>query len=135
MEGTDLTCPKCGTTWKLIKAGDGPIRCPNCKAVVGPGPTAASPAGPQPVPPVTGPAAAPVTASTAPAIPRPAPDLTDADDPGIGAAPAGRMPDLTPPRRGRHPLVTVATILLLLLLVPLALCSVLFAVCTFMFRG
>ena len=24
MEPTDLTCPKCGTTWKLIKAGDSP---------------------------------------------------------------------------------------------------------------
>src|SRR6478752_1326850 len=28
MEPTDLTCDKCGTTWKLIKAGDGPVLCP-----------------------------------------------------------------------------------------------------------
>ena len=128
MGPTDLTCPKCGTSWKVIKPGDGPITCPSCKAVVGPGP---APPDPQPVPPARAPAPAPVTSPATPARPRPAPDLTDADDPGIGTPSLGRMPDLAPRRRGRHPLVTVAIILLLLLLIPVALCSVLFAVCAF----
>jgi hypothetical protein len=131
MEGTDLTCPKCGTNWKLIKAGDGPITCPTCKAVVGPGP---SPADPQPVPPVAGPVPAPVRAPGTPASPRPATDLTDADDPGIGGPSLGRIPDMAPRRRGRHPLVTVAIVLLLLFLIPVALCSVLFAVCAVVLR-
>ena len=133
MEPTDLTCPNCGATWKLIKAGDGPITCPKCHAVVGPAPGAAEspPAQPQPAPPVASPdpvAATPPVALT----PRPAAD--DADDPGIGTPSFGRMPDLTPPRRGRHPLVTVAVVLLLIFLVPVALCSVLFAVCSLAFR-
>ena len=124
MEGTDLSCPKCGTIWKLIKAGDGPITCPNCKAVVGSAPTA---------PPPTSPTPRPVAADPiVPASARPAAD--DEDDPGIGGRPLGRMPEQAPPRRGRHPLVTVAIILLLLFLVPIALCSVLFAVCSVAFR-
>jgi hypothetical protein len=45
------------------------------------------------------------------------------------------MPVPDTPRRGRHPLVTVAVILLILILVPLALVACLFAVCTVMFRG
>lgn len=133
MDGTDLTCPNCGTSWKLIKAGDGPVTCPSCKAVVGPAP----PAGDQPSALATGrpipkPAAPPAPAvSPFPSGPGTAPN--DADDPGIGAPPRGRMPDVAP-RRGRHPLVTVAIILLLLLLVPVALCSVLWAVCAMAFR-
>lgn len=126
MEGTDLTCGNCGAAWKVIKAGDGPLACPKCHAVVGPAP-AGGPAAPPPPAPTAGdlgpPAATP--------LPRPAAD--DTDDPGIGAPPPARMPDLSPPRRVRHPLVTVAVILLLLFLVPVALCSVLFAVCTFVF--
>ena len=130
MDGTELTCPNCGATWKLIKAGDGPITCPKCHAVVGPPPVAGTPAGeatPDPAP------SRPAPLVTASAPPSPKPTADDVDDPGIGAPPVGRMPELTAPRRGRHPLVTVAVVLLLLFLVPVALCSVLFAVCTLAF--
>jgi len=128
MEPTDLTCPKCGTTWKLIKAGDGPITCPNCKATMEQGP---------PVTPLTHPAPLAGTPPAPIATPAPAataPDVSDVDDPGIGSPARARMPVPDVPRR-RHPLVTVAVVLLLILLVPLALVACLFAVCAVMFRG
>src|SRR5262245_7707924 len=34
MEATDLTCAKCGATWKLIKASADRILCPYCNAPV-----------------------------------------------------------------------------------------------------
>jgi hypothetical protein len=137
MESTDLTCARCGTSWKVIKA-DGPITCPNCKAVVGDGAPAAPPPNPIPPPPATPDPAptsipAPVRATAAPR-PRPAADLSDADDPGIGAPPPLRIPDVEPARRRWHPLLTVAVILGLILLVPVALVACLFAVCSVMFR-
>jgi hypothetical protein len=131
MDGIDLTCERCGATWKLIKAGDGPVTCPKCHAVVGSTLAAGTPAGEATPAAPAGNAARPAATAASPPSPRPAAD--DADDPGIGVPSLGRMPDLTPTRRGRHPLVTVAIILLLLFLVPVALCSVLFAVCTFAF--
>jgi hypothetical protein len=45
MEPRSITCPKCQTEWKIIKAGEGPIACPHCKAIVEPAPEA-SPAVP-----------------------------------------------------------------------------------------
>jgi uncharacterized Zn finger protein (UPF0148 family) len=39
MEPTDLTCPTCGATWKLIKASADRIVCPYCKAQVDTGPS------------------------------------------------------------------------------------------------
>jgi hypothetical protein len=134
MDPIDLTCPKCGTAWKLIKAGDGPVTCPNCKSAIDGEPTNShSPVSP---PPTEGRSANPVMA-TAPAADHPpsARDLSDADDPGIGVPSRLRMPAPDLPRRGRHPLVTVAVVLLLLLLVPLALVACLFAVCAVLFRG
>jgi hypothetical protein len=137
MEPTDLTCAHCGTTWKVIKA-DGPITCPNCKAVVGGGAPAASVPNPIPSPPAMAdpaPTAIPAPArATAAGRPRPAVDLSDADDPGIGAPPPLRIPDVGPVRRRWHPLVTVAVILGLIMLVPVALVACLFAVCSVMFR-
>jgi hypothetical protein len=136
MDPINLTCPKCGTGWKLIKAGDGPITCPNCKAPIDGSPSVPVPAAPAPVE-IRPPLPAPVpTVPTVPAEPpRPAPDVSDADDPGIGVPPRARFPVADVPRRGRHPLVTVAVVLLIIILVPLALVACLFAVCAVMFRG
>jgi hypothetical protein len=122
MDPIDLTCPKCGTAWKLVKAGDGPITCPNCRAPMEGSPPASAPVAPAP------PAATPAPAPAAP-------DVSDADDPGIGTVPRVHRPVPDVPRRGRHPLVTVAVILMILILVPLALVACLFAVCAVMFRG
>jgi len=124
MDPIDLTCPKCGAAWKLIKAGDGPVTCPNCKTPIGQGP-AASPVAP----------AAPPKPVPTPAPGATVPDVSDADDPGLVAPARARMPVPDIPRRGRHPLVTVAVVLLLILLIPLALVACLFAVCAVMFRG
>ena len=122
MEPTELTCPGCGTSWKVIKAGDGPITCPNCKAVVGAAPPPPTPARP---------AAPPAPAAPPPPVPRPRPatDLSDVDDPGIGAPVRSRIPDVPVERRGRHPLATVAIVLLIVMLVPVALFACLWAVC------
>jgi hypothetical protein len=138
MDPTDLTCAHCGTSWKVIKA-DGPIACPNCKAVVGqaqpttPPPEPSAPPAPPPSSPPP-PAAVRAQAPTAAPLPRPSPNLTDADDPGIGAPPRVRIRAVEPPRRRRHPLVTVAVILGLIMLVPVALSVCLFAVCWVAYR-
>src|SRR5262245_51748562 len=126
MEPTDLTCGQCGTSWKLIKAGNGPITCPHCKATIEQGTPAAPPTPPAEVraPEAVAPPLA--AAGVRPAAPT---EISDADDPGIGAPPRARFPVPDVPRRGRHPLVTVAVVLLLMLLVPLALIACLFAVC------
>ncbi len=124
MDPIDLTCPKCGAAWKLVKAGDGPIACPKCKAPIGPG---------SPAPPVAADDPPQPMATPAPALP--VPEVSDADDPGLVAPAHARMPTPVVPRRGRHPLVTVAVVLLLILLIPLALVACLFAVCAVMFRG
>ena len=134
MDPIDLTCPKCGTAWKLIKAGDGPITCPHCRAVIDQGTPAAPPAPPAEVR-APEPVAPPPPSALAGERPAAPPEISDADDPGIGATLRASMPIPDTRRRGRHPLVTVAVVLLLMLLVPLALVACLFAVCTVMFRG
>lgn len=118
MEPTDLTCPSCGSAWKVIKAPDGPIACPNCKAVVGQ--ATAGAVAPQPAPAIV----------TALPPDRPPAAVSDIDDPGVGVPARGKVPDLAPPRRGRNPLLTVAVVVLIVLLVPVALSVCLFAVCT-----
>jgi hypothetical protein len=113
MEPTPLTCSKCGASWKLIKAGKGPVTCPQCKAALDGSPPALGRANPVP---------------TAPAIaPSPA-EVSDADDPGLRGGFVRSLPDPVPPRRRTNPLLRAMVILLLLLiLVPLA-AIVLFAV-------
>jgi hypothetical protein len=121
MEPTPLNCPKCGASWKLVKAGKGPITCPKCKAVLG-GPTVAAPmAGAVPSV-VTLPPASPVAT------------ISDIDDPGLRGGFITRPPEpVEPRRRTTNPLLRVIVILLLLLvLVPLAVIVLFVVVCAFM---
>ena len=135
MEPTDLTCAKCGTSWKLIKAGDGPIACPSCKAPVGeppaqpvsPTPADAPPLVESPVPP-NAPAPEPTVVTQRP---RPADARSDHDD-RFARSLRRRAADVEPRRRW-HPLVTVGLILLLLLMVPVVLVALFFAVCAYSF--
>ena len=128
MEPTDLTCGKCGKSWKLIKAGAGPVTCPHCKA----------PLDTSPVTPVA--IGTPVTTKPATIAPSntPAKELTpsslssvsDSDDPGLRADYAER--DIRP-RSGRNPLRRVILILVLLfVLVPVALFLLFLIVCAVM---
>ena len=135
MDPIDLTCPKCGTGWKLIKAGDAPITCPHCKAAIDQGKPATATVPPPPVEVRASVPVAPPSSAATGERPAAQTEISDADDPGIGAAPRASMPITDIPRRGRHPLVTVAVVLLLLILVPLALVACLFAVCAVIFRG
>jgi hypothetical protein len=117
MEPTDLTCQKCGKSWKLIKAGAGAVTCPHCQE-----PLNQAPVGPTAV---TSPAVAtePAPASPPSTPPSGLPQLSlsgfaDTDDPGLRADYAERDPQ---PRSGRNPLTRVILILVLLfLLVPVA---------------
>jgi hypothetical protein len=113
MEVTPLTCPKCATSWKLIKAGTGPITCPHCKAPLDDGPIAATPA-------------TTTVATPAVSVPRAVPD---GDEPGLQADYDDKMEP--PARRATHPLLRMSLILLLLMtLTPIALVIVLLVVCT-----
>jgi uncharacterized Zn finger protein (UPF0148 family) len=140
MEPTNLTCPRCGTTWKLIKAGDGPITCPHCKAPVE-GTAASAAVAATSAPPVASPTIpatpppSPAPAEPAPARPTRAPEVSrvpDSDDRELRRdyeEPGGSR---FPPRRRRHPLLIVLTVLLILfVLLPVALFALLFAVCAF----
>jgi hypothetical protein len=112
MDPTPLTCPKCGASWKLVKAGKGPVTCPKCKAALDGSPVRrAVPAAP---------------ATTSPSALTPA-DVSDIDDPGLRGGFALPKP-VAEPRRPPNPLLRLLVILLLLVvLVPLA-AIVLFAV-------
>jgi hypothetical protein len=133
MDPTDLTCPKCGTAWKVIKAADGPVTCPNCKAPVS-APAAATPtpapaAEPAPPPP-------PVEASPSPAPARPAVrHLPDSGDRELRRDYADSGGPRFPSGRRRHPLLVVLTVLLILfVLLPVAGIVLLFAVCAWSSR-
>jgi hypothetical protein len=143
MEPTDLTCSKCGTTWKLIKAGDGPITCPQCKAPIEGtatsaavaatlAPPVASPTIPAPPPP------SPAPAESAPTRPPRAPEASrvpDSDDRDLRRDYEERGGPPFPPRRRRHPLLVVLIVLLILfVLLPVAGIVLLFAVCAYSFR-
>jgi hypothetical protein len=137
MDPISLTCPKCAASWKLIKAGNGPVVCPKCNSPIGE--TAAA----EPVVRLVGtslsePAPPPTTEPPAPAIspllglsPPPRTDTSDADDPGLRQDYDDRM--MAPPvaqRRRMHPLLVVFLVLLtLFVLLPLALLALFFAVC------
>jgi hypothetical protein len=126
MEPTSLTCPKCGKSWKLIKAGKGPVTCPHCKAPLGDAPATTEPVAPEPV-------AVPSPAATATiSSPPPQPDVQDADDPGLRAD----YDDRPEPRRrtGMNPLLKAMIILLLLMIfVPVAIVILLLVVCAAIF--
>jgi hypothetical protein len=131
MEPIDLTCPKCGKGWKLIKAGSGPVTCPHCKAPLG------SPEAPAPaesvsrVPkPVTTTAATPAepadAAEPSPGMTTPVLDVratgpgADVDDPALAADFDDQF--VQQRRPGKHPLVRVIIILLaFFILAPLAI--------------
>jgi hypothetical protein len=143
MEPTDLTCSTCGTAWKLIKAGDGPITCPHCKAPVeAPGagaalaatsaPAAAPPAEPATPPPSPAPAeSAPIQPTRAPEVSR----LPDSDDRDLRRDYEDQGGPPFPARRRRHPLLVVLVVLLILfVLLPVAGIVLLFAVCAYSFR-
>lgn len=147
MEPIDLTCAKCNTSWKLIKA-EGVIACPYCKAIVDSlvtsntsQPVEPTPVGSESIPIEAKPAetaAAPMDpipsmqASTPVALPA---DLVDdADDPGVRADYDDRHQ--APRRSGMHPLLKVFIILLILfILVPLAVIVLFAVVCAVMFSG
>ncbi|HJZ90681.1 MAG TPA: hypothetical protein VKE40_07380 [Gemmataceae bacterium] len=128
MEVTPLTCAKCATSWKLIKAGKGPITCPHCKAPLD---------GPIPAAPATTAVAAPPTESAArvaapAAVAAPPAEvplaIAQSDDPGLRADYDERMEE--PARRAPHPLLRMSLILLLLItLTPVAAVIVLLVVC------
>jgi len=142
MEPIDLTCAKCGKGWKLIKAGTGPATCPHCKAPLA---TPQVQAAAEPVskesrpvdtaskPVATAAAAKPAAASQL--TPVPTMSVADGRAPGPGAdvddpALAADFDDqfVQQRRPGKHPLVRVIIVLLLLfILVPLAV-FVLFAI-------
>jgi hypothetical protein len=128
MDPTDLTCGKCGKSWKLIKAGAGPVTCPHCKAPLDTRPATPT-AGATPT--ATEPATAP-PASTSPqeSVPGSLSSFSDTDDPGLQADYAER--DVRP-RSGRNPLLRVILILVLLIvLVPVALFLLFLIVCAVM---
>jgi hypothetical protein len=139
MDPVSLSCPKCAATWKLIKAGTGPITCPMCKAPLDGQPSADNPSldgGRQAT-------AAPATEAATQAPPTPAPvaeppfagisqlthvaGIEDADDPGGLKADFDDQPRR---RRGSHPLLkTLIILLILFILVPVAIFILLLVVC------
>lgn len=137
MDPINLTCPKCGKGWKLIKAGSGPVTCPHCKTPLG-GPEPLAPAEPisiEPKPATTTAAAPPEPAAAvepAPEMTTPVPDVraagpgADVDDPALASDFDDQFVQRSRP--GKHPLVRVIIILLaLFILVPLAI-IVMFAI-------
>jgi hypothetical protein len=141
MEPTTLTCPKCAATWKLIKAGTGPITCPMCKAPL----EGASASNPQPAPAADSAPPTPLPAAAVdPVIAGPAVEsafagmghlphvqlVQDADDPGGLKADFDDEPRR---RRGMHPLLkTLIILLILFILVPVAVFILLLVVCAVM---
>jgi hypothetical protein len=139
MDPISLTCPKCAASWKLIKAGKGPVVCPKCNSPIGET-EAAEPAAPQAGTPNSEPAPLLTPEPPAPSMPPlrglSAPTMTetsDADDPGLRRDYDDRM--MAPPvpeRRRMHPLLVVLMVLLILfVLLPLALLALFWAVCSF----
>jgi hypothetical protein len=136
MDPISLTCPKCAASWKLIKAGKGPVVCPKCNCPIG----EAEPAVPQSGTALPEPVTTPPPDSQVPAIdamrglsPLPMPEMSDADDPGLRRDYDDRL--MAPPtsqRRRMHPLLVVLMVLLILfVLLPLALLALFWAVCSF----
>jgi hypothetical protein len=122
MEPTPLTCPKCGASWKLVKAGKGAVTCPKCKAPLD-GKAVRTPGRSDPPP-------------SAPAGAGPPAEVSDVDDPGLRGGFTSRLPDPVPVRRQSNPLVRlVVTLLLLLILVPLAALVLFAVVCAVMVAG
>jgi len=141
MQPTDLTCGKCGKSWKLIKAGAGAVTCPHCKeplAAAATKRTAEPPVSPNAAT-TTGPG--PAAVPPAPATP-PAPDVpvltglsplalagtADTDDPALQADYDDRFDRHRRP--GAHPLAKVVIILLLFFVgLPVAMFIFLLIVC------
>ena len=138
MEPVSLTCPRCAASWKVIKAGKGPITCPQCKATLD-GPAASpAPADPAPQDREQTPPAAPAPPPGPPPLPAigpvPLPPVADVDDPGLHADYDDRHEP--PRRRGMPPLLRVALILLILMiLVPLSLFVLFAVVCAVLIAG
>jgi hypothetical protein len=130
MEPAAFKCAQCGTEWKVIKSGTGPIACPHCKAVQGHS-APASDVPPIPAPPRAAPGLPAATLTLAPAPLRLPADTSDADDPALRADYAeGPRREVQLHRRRSHPLLTVVVVLLILFVVtPVALVGLLFAVC------
>ena len=148
MESTDLTCAKCGATWKLIKASTEGAACPYCNAPIGA--AHMEPAAPKPVEPpasVTPPATEPTSTPppeatplmpTAPVTEEPSIpatvrsfDVPDTDDPGL----VDDYDDRLDPRRrrGLNPVAkTILILILLIFLAPVALFLMLLVVCAVM---
>src|SRR5687768_16938712 len=137
MEPISLTCPKCQASWKLIKAGKGPITCPQCKAPLDAPPGESGPTAPTPA--ATASPAGEDPAPTPATLPQPVPGLTpsaalppmsipDTDDPGLASDFDDRF---EPARRTRtHPLLKVIIVILILtVLVPVAVVILFLAVC------
>ena len=134
MEPTDLTCGKCGKSWKLIKAGSGAVTCPHCKV-----PLSAAPAAEKAKPPAASAApaaAAPTSQPDSPSQPPPLTGLTpvslssvgDTDDPALQADFDDRFEKGRPSRS--HPLAKVIIILLLVFVgLPVAVFILLLIVC------
>ena len=135
MEPTDLTCTQCGKSWKLIKAGAGPVTCPHCKAPLAAGPAEAKsePAAIASAPVATAPISVPDTPLTdKPQLTGLTPvalaDTVDADDPALQADFDDRPEKLGRP--GANPLVRVVIILLLVFIgLPVALFILFLVVC------
>jgi hypothetical protein len=134
MEPTDLTCGKCGKSWKLIKAGSGAVTCPHCKEPLNAAPVAAKTE--PPVASATIPASDPARAPETPPQPPPLMGLTpvslfsdrDTDDPALQADYDDRFDKHR--RSGSHPLAKVIVILLLVFIgLPVAVFILLLIVC------
>jgi hypothetical protein len=138
MEPVNLTCPRCGAAWKLIKAGKGPVTCSQCKAALDaalaePSP---EPKAPESEPPTS--TATPAAAETSPEPPPlpalssvPLPPVADVDDPTLIADYDDRPAPQR--RRGMAPLLRVAIILVaLMILVPVGLIILLLVACAVM---
>jgi len=137
MEPIGLTCPKCGAAWKLIKAGKGPITCPQCKAALDGTPAAAASSAKPPEPTAPTPAT-PLVPSEPPPLPALSPvalpPVADTDDPALVADYDDRAEPQR--RRGMAPLLKVAIILLaLMILVPVGVMILLLVVCAVMFAA
>jgi hypothetical protein len=135
MEPTNLTCVKCGKSWKLIKAGTAPVTCPHCKASLtagaaeaksDPPATASAPAATAPisVPEIASPDKPPLTGLTPLALP----ETVDTDDPALQADFDDRPEKAGRP--GANPLLRVVIILLLVFIgLPVAVFILFLVVC------
>jgi len=124
----------------VIKAGDGPIACPHCKAAVetpAGAPAAPPAAAPSEAPAATAPGPAPVEASSVPAAPLgEIPRIPDSAEGELRGDYEDQGGPAFPPRQRRHPLLVVLTVLLILfVLLPVALIVLFLAVCALAARS